>query len=205
MFKFIFKFAIRHFLRNKFYTIINISGLSIGLACTLAILLWVKDERSYDMFHSNIDNLYRVVENQYYSGGEIFPVAVTPSPLAKNLKDEYPEITHATRFKNSFSVIENDGQTFTESSAFVDRDFFEMFSVDFIEGNKEISFNDLNSVVLTKKLAEKYKNVHIAVFDNGGETFYRVRVGLAHSLEQADAYEKLLIQDGFEDVFVVAE
>jgi len=56
-----------------------------------------------------------------------------------------------------------------------------------------------------KKLAEKYKNVHIAVFDNGGETFYRVRVGLAHSLEQADAYEKLLIQDGFEDVFVVAE
>jgi len=156
MFKYIFKFAIRHFLRNKFYTIINISGLSIGLACTLAILLWVKDERSYDMFHSNIDNLYRVVENQYYSGGEIFPVAVTPSPLAKNLKDEYPEITHATRFKNSFSVIENDGQTFTESSAFVDRDFFEMFSVDFIEGNKEISFNDLNSVVLTKKLAEKY-------------------------------------------------
>jgi len=56
-----------------------------------------------------------------------------------------------------------------------------------------------------EKLAETYKNVHIAVFDNGAETFYRVRVGLAHSLEQADAYEKRLIQDGFEDVFVVAE
>jgi len=156
MYKFIFKFAIRHFLRNKFYTIINISGLSIGLACTLAILLWVMDERSYDMFHSNIDNLYRVVENQYYAGGELFPVAVTPSPLAKNLTDEFPEITHATRFKNSFSVIEKDGQTFTESSAFVDKDFFEIFSVDFIEGNKENSLNDLNSVVLTKNLAEKY-------------------------------------------------
>jgi rare lipoprotein A len=56
-----------------------------------------------------------------------------------------------------------------------------------------------------EKLAEKYKNVHIVVFDNGTETFYRVRVGLAHSLEQADEYENMLIEDGFEDAFVVAE
>ena len=126
MYKFIFKFAIRHFLRNKFYTLINISGLTIGLACTLAILLWVKDEKSYDLFHSNIDNLYRVVENQFYAGGELFPVAVTPAPLAKNLKDEYPEITHATRFKNGYTVVEKDDQTFTEYSAYVDTDFFEM-------------------------------------------------------------------------------
>jgi len=156
MFKFTFKFAIRHFLRNKFYTIINISGLSIGLACTLAILLWVQDERSYDMFHSNIDNIYRVVENQYYAGGDLFPVAVTPAPLAKNLKDEYPEILYATRFKNSTSTIEMEDQTFTERSAYVDPDFFEIFTVDFIDGNKEEALNDLNSVVLTKALAEKY-------------------------------------------------
>ncbi len=156
MFRFTFKFAIRHFLRNKFYTLINISGLSIGLACTLAILLWVQDERSYDMFHSNIDNIYRVVENQYYAGGDLFPVAVTPAPLAKNLKDEYPEITHATRYKTSYSTIEKENQTFTENTAYVDPDFFEIFTVDFIYGDREDALNDLNSVVLTKEMADKY-------------------------------------------------
>ena len=89
------------------------------------------------MFHSNIDNIYRVVENQYYAGGDLFPVAVTPAPLAKNLKDEYPEILYATRYKNSTSTIEMDDQTFTERSAYVDPDFFEIFTVDFINGNKE--------------------------------------------------------------------
>ena len=156
MFKFTFKFAIRHFLRDKFYTIINISGLSIGLACTLAILLWVQDEKSYDMFHEDIQNLYRVVENQYYGGGDLFPVAVTPSPLAKNLKDEYPEITHATRYKSTSSTIEKGDQTFSERSAYVDQDFFEIFTVNFLEGSKKDALNDLNSVVITKGLAEKY-------------------------------------------------
>ena len=112
MLKYTFIFAIRHFLRNKSYTIINITGLSIGLTCALAILLWVEDEMSYDMFHSNINNIYRVVENQYYAGGELFPVAVTPSPLAENLKDKYPEITKATRFTNRSTVMEKDDQTF---------------------------------------------------------------------------------------------
>lgn len=156
MFKFTFKFVIRHFLRDKFYTIINISGLSIGLACTLAILLWVQDEKSYDMFHEDIQNLYRVVENQYYGGGDLFPVAVTPSPLAKNLKDEYPEITHATRYKSTSSTIEKGDQTFSERSAYVDQDFFEIFTVNFLEGSKKDALNDLNSVVITKGLAEKY-------------------------------------------------
>jgi ABC-type antimicrobial peptide transport system permease subunit len=156
MFKFTFKFAIRHFLRDKFYTIINISGLSIGLACTLAILLWVQDEKSYDMFHDDINNLYRVVENQYYGGGDLFPVAVTPSPLAKNLKNEYPEITHATRFKTSYSTVEKEDQTFTENTAYVDPDFFKIFTVDFIHGSKENILNDLNSVVLTLEVAKKY-------------------------------------------------
>jgi ABC-type antimicrobial peptide transport system permease subunit len=100
--------------------------------------------------------MYRVVENQYYAGGDLFPVAVTPSPLAKNLKDEYPEITHASRFKTSYSTIEKDNQTFTENSAYVDPDFFEIFTVDFIHGDKEDALNDLNSVVLTKEMADKY-------------------------------------------------
>jgi ABC-type antimicrobial peptide transport system permease subunit len=116
----------------------------------------VKDEQSYDRFHTNINNLYRVVENQYYGGGELFPVAVTPSPLAKNLKDEFPEITYASRFKNGYPVIERDDKIFTEISAYVDPDFFNMFTVVFIEGNKEGALKDINSVVLTEDLAKKY-------------------------------------------------
>jgi len=76
------KITIRNVKKNKGYSFINIFGLAVGMACCILILLWVKDELSFDRFHDNADVIYRITEHQYDSSGDYFPVAVTPWPLA---------------------------------------------------------------------------------------------------------------------------
>jgi putative ABC transport system permease protein len=80
MFKNYLVTTLRIFSRNKGFTFINIFGLAMGLACTLLILIWVQDELSFDRFHKNIDNIYRVEEDQHYSG-QVYHVNVTPRSL----------------------------------------------------------------------------------------------------------------------------
>ncbi len=156
MIKHFISITIRSLYRNKTYTLINIIGLAIGMACTLLIFLWVKDEVSFDKFHTNYEQIFRVVENQYYAANEVFPVAVTPSPLAQSLKDNYSEIINTTRYTNRPWVIEKDDKAFSEEVAFVDSGFFNLFTVNYLEGNPNIAFSNNLSIVLTKKTAEKY-------------------------------------------------
>lgn len=75
------KIAFRNLVKNSTYSIINISGLAVGLTAFILIFLWIQDELSFDRFNLRADKLYRVVENQYYANSELFPVAVTPGPL----------------------------------------------------------------------------------------------------------------------------
>ena len=75
--------------------------MAIGMACAILILLWVQDEWSYDRHFENADNLYRVIEKQYYSGGEVSLIAVSPGVLAPALKEEYPEIIRSARYCKS--------------------------------------------------------------------------------------------------------
>src|ERR1035437_2637540 len=94
-----FKIALRNIKRYSVHSILNISGMAIGMTCAILILLWVQDELSYDRFHKNADDLYRVIENQNLSGGEISLLAPTPGALALALKEEYPEIKRSARFQ----------------------------------------------------------------------------------------------------------
>jgi len=87
----------RNIKRHKGYSFINVAGLALGLACCLLICIWVLDELSFDKFHQNAPNLYRVEEDQDYSG-RIYHVTVTPYPLAPTLVEEIPEIIDATRY-----------------------------------------------------------------------------------------------------------
>jgi putative ABC transport system permease protein len=86
------KIALRNIRRYSTYSILNISGLAIGMASSILILLWVQDEWSYDRHIRNADNIYRVIENQNPSGGESSLFAVSPGELTIALKEEYPEI-----------------------------------------------------------------------------------------------------------------
>ncbi|HSL87630.1 MAG TPA: hypothetical protein VK861_11895, partial [Bacteroidales bacterium] len=96
MIKNYFRLAIRNISRNKGFTIINVSGLSIGLAAALLILLWVQEEFSYEKFNLNAEHIYRVEEDQFYSG-ERYHVTVTPHPSGPVWKERIPEIVDQTR------------------------------------------------------------------------------------------------------------
>ena len=90
------KVAIRNLIRHKTYSFINVVGLALGLACSIFILLWVQDELSYDRFYENVDNIYRVEQDQYYSG-ETYHVNVTPFPVGPGFKSSIPEVENAAR------------------------------------------------------------------------------------------------------------
>jgi putative ABC transport system permease protein len=126
------------------------------MACTILILLWVQDELSFDKFNKNAENIYRVVENQYYAGGVVFPVAVTPGPLAKSLKDDYPEIENTARFNFNGGTLRYNDKIFGEPIAFADPAFLEIFSFPLVSGNKNNVLSDLHSIVLTETSAQKY-------------------------------------------------
>ncbi len=150
------KIIFRNIRRFPAYSFLNITGLAIGMTCTFLILLWVKDEISYDRFFKNADDLYRVLENQYYSGGEIFPVAVTPSGLAPALKEEYPEIIRSSRYQVNYWLVKKGDENIVERINNVDQDFLKMFSIKFIKGDINTALVEPHSIVLTKELAEKY-------------------------------------------------
>jgi putative ABC transport system permease protein len=151
------KIAFRNIIRHKGYSFINIAGLAVGMAACILILLWVRHELSYDRFHENAESIYRVVENQYYSGNQLFPVAVTPAPLAQALKEEFPEIVSSTRLLYTTVSVAYGERVFNEGTLiFADPSFLEMFTVPFLRGNPDTALAEPDSVVLSKTMAEKY-------------------------------------------------
>jgi ABC-type antimicrobial peptide transport system permease subunit len=119
-------------------------------------MLWVQDELSYDTFNKNADDICRVVENQYYAGGKLFPVAVTPTPLAEALKDGFPEIINSSRIRTSSRNLMNEDKVYSESVLFADPSFLQMFTYPLETGNPETALNNPYSIVLTREAAEKY-------------------------------------------------
>ena len=137
---------------------INISGLAIGMACTILILLWVQDELSYDRFHKNIDDLYRIVNCEKYSSGEDIYFTQCSPALAPFLKDNYPEIVNAVRYRGlrSSAVKYGDKKFNEEDIVFVDSHFFTMFSYSFLQGDPETALSEPNNIIITQEMARKY-------------------------------------------------
>ncbi|MFO7867524.1 MAG: ABC transporter permease [Candidatus Aminicenantes bacterium] len=147
----------RNIKRHKGYSFINIAGLAIGLACCLLICIWVLDELSYDKFHENASNLYRVEENQFYSG-RTYHVTVTPYPLAPALVEEIPEIIDAARYVWAGGRLFRYGeQAFYENSVrAVDPSFLKMMSFPLIRGNPDTALDSPFSLILSRDQAGKY-------------------------------------------------
>ena len=151
------KIASRNFWKHKFYAFVNIMGLAMGLSIVFLIGLFVTDELRFDQFHTKKDHLYRVVENQYYAGQPVFPVAVTPTALGPSLREEYPEISKFTRVSNNSDTFEAEDRKITENGGIaVDEHFFEMFSFPLVAGSIESFTQNINSLILNEELAEKY-------------------------------------------------
>ena len=157
MFKNFIKIAVRNLSKNKTYTFINILGLSIGITCTLFMMMWVVDELSWDSFHTNADNLFRVEMDQPNPKG-MFHVNLTPFPMGPVLKEEIPEIKNSARTVFPSNLLMRSGERlFYESNAvIVDPSYLEMFSFPLIKGNVETVLNDPTAMVLTEDIAQKY-------------------------------------------------
>ena len=150
MLKYNLKIALRSLLKSKTYSIINIFGLSVGLITVLLITLWVKDELSFDKFHKNQNEIYRIIGGDQSTSG-IF----TPKPLASLLKKDIPEIVNATRLMQFTGIkFEYNKSLYQEVPTLVEESFFEMFSFPFIEGGAE-SLQKPASIVITQSLAQR--------------------------------------------------
>ena len=156
MIKNYFKTAWRNLLHNKTFSLINIFGLALGMTCSLLIMLWVKDELQMDKFHKNGDRLYRVMENQLYSG-DISTFPSTPGILAENIVKDIPEIQLASQFLWEEEPLFTVGNTFDkEKGRYVQKDFLKMFSFKLAKGNAATALARPDAVVISKKLADKY-------------------------------------------------
>ena len=160
MFKNYIKVAFRNLMKQKKYYAINIFGLSFGMTCVILIMLWVQHERSFDAFHSNKDNLARVIMhiNGLNQTNEEFKLPILPPPLADAIKDYFPEVVNSTRVCLAPKVVIKRGdKLFYEGRGFqVDSTFFEMFSFQVIQGDIKTALSDPYKVVLTKSFAGKY-------------------------------------------------
>jgi|SRR5882724_769602 len=149
-----FKIALRNLRKSKTYSFINITGLSAGLAVSILLLLWVKDELSYDRFNVHAANLYRLAPKF----GDATIWENTPAPTAVYAKKEVPEVEDACRMEENWrvSVFEYKDKKFNEwQNYLVDPSFFSMFTYPLIKGNPQHPFSNARSIVLSETTAKK--------------------------------------------------
>jgi len=150
------KTAWRNLLSNKMFSLINISGLALGMTCALLIMLWIKDETRMDKFHANGKRLFRVMENQYYEGS-ISTFTATPGIFAENVVKDIPEIQLASQALWEEEPLFTVGDKFfKEKGRYVQKDFLRMFSFKLVKGDPNTALARPDAVVISKKLAEKY-------------------------------------------------
>jgi putative ABC transport system permease protein len=158
MFKNYLKIAVRNIKRHKGYSFINIAGLSVGLTCCILILLYVKYEFSYDKYHENANNIYRVVmkfPGIDYMDSNWFNAS--PGGLKAALMEDFPEVIYSTRATRRRAYIYYDNNPFEERGIFfIDPEFFKIFSFPLISGDPETAVKEPFSMLITQKVAKKY-------------------------------------------------
>lgn len=156
MFKNYFKIAWRNLLRNKIFSIIKIAGLSMGLAICMLILLYTKDEASYDCFHEKQAQIYRVVQTLQFDGQPPNKIGITNMIVGEAFKKEIPEVKQFVRINGTSVTVKEGNAVFTENPLLVDSNFFSAFTFPLLKGNPNTALKDIHSVILTKESAKKY-------------------------------------------------
>src|SRR6476646_8497150 len=155
MFKNYFIVALRNLLRNKIYAFINIAGLSIGLACAMLIILYVKDEVSYDRFHANVNNIYRITTQGIdKNGGKGRKDPNTGYLQGPRFAQNIPEIKSFVRVQSGNENIKLGTEVKDQDLLLVDSTFFDVFSFPLISGNLHTCLKDPSSVVLSEDAAK---------------------------------------------------
>ncbi|MCF2446867.1 ABC transporter permease [Dyadobacter sp. CY345] len=153
-----FKVAWRNLLKNRFYSLINCTGLTVGLSVGILILLWVQDELSYDRFHEKAGVIYKL-ENKVGTGSTQQIWTETVAPIAEIAKREVPEVKNAVRlnYNRVFTLFKYKGKVFNEEiTIFTDPALFSVFDFNLVQGSRSKPFPDNHSVILTETTAKRY-------------------------------------------------
>ena len=150
------KIALRNLRRSPLYSLLNMGGLALGMACCLLIALYVYDEWSYDRFHVNYPHIYRVWEKQKQADG-LFDVAVTPGPLAPALANDFPDVAQTTRVGRWSGLLTWGKQSLeAEQMLIVDPSFFSMFSFPMRLGNARTVFQNPDEIIFSEAMAARF-------------------------------------------------
>lgn len=156
MFSNYLKVAFRSIMKHKGFAFINIAGLMIGLTACILIVLWVVDELGYDRFNTKAERIYRATWNARYGDNE-WNIPLVPVPLGPTLEKEFPEVERTVRFRTGGMTLRNNEHFQREEGVlFVEKSFFDVFSVDFLAGNPAAALADPHSIVLTEETARRY-------------------------------------------------
>ncbi len=156
MIKNYFIIAWRNLWRNKTFSIIKILGLSIGLTVCMLIFLYTKDELSFDQFHKNKDQLYRIVQTWKMGKDAAQNLGITNSVMGETFGKEVPEIQQFVRMNGVAVTVKKENDVLTENPLFVDSNFFSVFTFRLVDGNPTTALKDPHSVVLSERMARKY-------------------------------------------------
>ncbi len=150
--------ALRNFKRDKWYSLLNILGLTIGITFSLFLIFYVQDELSYDRHHEKADRIFRVESYIKEPEKDTLKWVSTPFPLAPALSKDYPEVEEAIRFVGNGNILYKKGELslYQDKVFFADSNVFRVFTHPFIEGDPQTALVAPNSMVLTQSVAEKY-------------------------------------------------
>lgn len=157
MLKNYFTVAFRNLRKQGVYSFINITGLSLGVAVCLIIVLFVLNEKSYDTFNTKAERIYRIHSDIKFGGNE-FDIVFGPPPMAATLVADYPEVEAAVRFRQAgtFLVKRTTENIKEQNVIWADKDFFKIFSVPVLAGNAEKALAEPNTIAVSRRVAEKF-------------------------------------------------
>jgi putative ABC transport system permease protein len=165
--------TLRNITKRKGFSILNVLGLSIGLAASLLILQYVKDELSFDNFHANGENIYRVKYDYYKDGQRVFECATAFNNIGPTLKADYPEVENICRLYLRYGggIVQYNDISMKETNVFIaDQSFLEMFSYPLVAGERSTALKEPNTAVVEEATAKKY-------FGNESPIGKRIRFG----------------------------
>ncbi|HTV76977.1 MAG TPA: ABC transporter permease, partial [Steroidobacteraceae bacterium] len=148
--------ALRNLIRHRLYSVINIAGLAVGLACVLFIILFARDELSYDKWVPDSANLYRLELTIHAPGRAPMALAVIPFPMPTTMRDEIPGVTAGTYFEGEPMTLTAGDRQFREVVNVVDPNFFQVIKLPLVAGDPAGVFRQPESVVLSESAARKF-------------------------------------------------
>ena len=150
--------ALRNFQRDKWYGLLNILGLTIGITFGLLLIFYIKDELSYDRYNAKLDRIYRITSFIKEPEKDMLKWTSTQNPLGPTLKKDFPEVEESVRFVNSGKEMFqlNDTRLFIEKVFYTDSTVFKVFTYPFLEGDPRTALVAPHSMVLTQSVAKEY-------------------------------------------------